>query len=153
MNIKNKSKQKTKKSHINRNGRTKTKPAGKKRAGTKSVAKKASGISEKINANLFLNKRFITGSVQGLEPKGIVHVSEAIGINAIRNAATDFANFFGSSGFESELYDKAKTNAFKKLKKIVSSKNYVVGDIKMDIETTQNTIFCHLIGTVYKHKK
>ena len=85
-----------------------------------------------------------------MKPKGIVHVTEAVGINVLRDMGTEFANFFGRGGFESTVYDSVKEKAFQKLKKIVSNKKYKVGNIKMDMETTQTTVFCHLIGTIYK---
>ena len=113
----------------------------------KKLSKKLSGEE---NINIVGNKRFTTADIKNMESKGIVHVTEAVGINAIRDAATDFVNFFGKSGFESKLYDKAKQKAFMKLKKLVNNKKYYVGNIKTDIETTQTTIFCHLIGTIYK---
>ena len=99
--------------------------------------------------NIFSNPRFTTGPVKNANVKGIVHVTEAVGINIVRDVGTNFANFFGKKGFESKLYDDAKSKAFDKLEKIVSNKKYSVGNIKMDIETTDKTIFCHLVGTIY----
>lgn len=94
---------------------------------------------------------FSTGDIKNKKIKGIVHVTEAMGINVVRGIGTGFANFFGKKGFESNLYDTVKTTAFKKLYKQIPEK-YFVGNIKMDIETTQSTIFCHLVGTVYENE-
>lgn len=113
----------------------------------KKLSRKLSGEE---NINIVGDKRFTTADIKNMESKGLVHVTEAVGINAIRDVATNFVNFFGKSGFESKLYDKAKQKAFMKLKKLVNNKKYYVGNIKMDIETTQTTIFCHIIGTIYK---
>jgi uncharacterized protein YbjQ (UPF0145 family) len=104
------------------------------------------------SVNIFLNARFTTGPVKNANVKGIVHITEAVGINIVRDVGTNFANFFGKSGFESKLYDEAKSKAFDKLEKMVSNKKYSVGNIKMDIETTDRTIFCHLVGTIYTLK-
>ena len=100
--------------------------------------------------NFIHGHNFTTGNVSDMKVKGIIHITEAVGINVARGVGTNLANFFGDEGFQSNLYDTVKANAFKKLKNKVSSK-YIVGNIKMDIETTNATIFCHLVGTVYKH--
>ena len=101
------------------------------------------------NRNYISAKNFTTGDINGKTVKGLVHVTEAVGINVARGFGTGVANFFGSKGFESELYDTVKTNAFKKLQQQIPDK-YTVGNIKLDIETTNATIFCHLVGTVYE---
>lgn len=100
--------------------------------------------------NLILDNRFSTADIKNGENKGLVHVTEAVGINFARDISTDFVNLFGSSGFESDLYDIVKQKAFNKLKNLVNKPNYCVGNIKIDIETTKSTIFCHLLGTIYK---
>jgi hypothetical protein len=113
--------------------------------------KKKYNKKQKGGSPNFINgHNFTTGNISDLEVKGIVHITEAVGINVARGVGTNLANFFGDEGFQSKLYDTVKANAFEKLKNKVSSK-YIVGNIKMDIETTNATIFCHLIGTVYKH--
>lgn len=101
--------------------------------------------------NIINNNRFSTSkpTYQNMVSKGIVHVTEAVGINVAREIGTSFANLFGRSGFESKLYDEVKKKAFDKLSYMMSDPTFHVGNIKMDIETTQNTIFCHLIGTIY----
>ena len=101
--------------------------------------------------NIINNNRFTTSKPthQNMVSKGIVHVTEAVGINMAREIGTSFANLFGRSGFESKLYDEVKKKAFDKLSSMMSDPTFHVGNIKMDLETTQNTIFCHLIGTIY----
>ena len=105
--------------------------------------------SQKGGSPNFVSGNFTTGNVDDMKVKGIIHITEAVGINVARGVGTDLANFFGEEGFQSNLYDTVKDRAFKKLKEQVSKK-YVIGNIKMDIETTNATIFCHLVGTVYK---
>lgn len=101
--------------------------------------------------NIINNQRFSTSKPQNTNmiSKGIVHVTESVGINVARGIGTGFANLFGKSGFETTLYDEVKKKAFDKLSSMISDPSFFVGNIKMDIETTQNTIFCHLIGTIY----
>ena len=111
---------------------------------------KGGGSKKDKKINILSDKRFSTDSLVGHSNYGIVHVTEAVGVNALRDIGTGFANFFGKSGFESELYDTVKEKAFRKLRKLVSNKKYGVGNIKIDMESTNTTIFCHLIGTIYK---
>jgi hypothetical protein len=101
------------------------------------------------------HRRFSTGNptYKNMSSKGIVHITEAVGINVAREIGSGFANFFGSEGFESTLYDEVKTKAFDKLKTMMNDEQLHVGNIKIDIETDKNTIFCHLVGTIYMKKK
>ena len=103
--------------------------------------------------NIINNKRFSTSNPhnKNMVSKGVVHVTEAVGINMARGIGTGIANLFGNSGFESALYNDVKKKAFDKLSSMLSDPSFFVGNIKMDIETTQNTIFCHLIGTIYSN--
>jgi len=104
---------------------------------------------------IIVEERFSTGkpTYKNMISKGIVHITEAVGINVAREIGSGFANFFGSEGFESTLYDEVKTKAFKKLNETLPDDKYHVGNIKIDIETDKNTIFCHLVGTIYMKKK
>jgi hypothetical protein len=103
------------------------------------------------NINIINNNRLSTGKPtnKNMISKGIVHITEAVGINVAREIGTGFANLFGSSGFESTLYDEVKKKAFDKLSDMMSNEKLHVGNIKIDIETDKNTIFCHLVGTIY----
>ena len=104
-----------------------------------------------ININIINNRRFTTGkpTYKNMISKGIVHITEAVGVNIAREIGSGFANLFGSAGFESTLYDEAKKKAFDKLTSMMTNKKLHVGNIKLDIETDKNTIFCHLVGTIY----
>ena len=109
------------------------------------------GGSNNTNINIINNRRFTTGkpTYKNMISKGIVHITEAVGVNIARDIGSGFANLFGSAGFESTLYDEVKKKAFDKLLEMMSNKKMYVGNIKLDIETDKNTIFCHLIGTIY----
>ena len=100
---------------------------------------------------IIVEERFSTGkpTYKNMISKGIVHITEAVGINVAREIGSGFANFFGSEGFESTLYDEVKKKSFDKLSDMMSNKKLHVGNIKIDIETDKNTIFCHLVGTIY----
>tara|TARA_B110000285_G_C15052842_1_gene577947 strand:- start:420 stop:821 length:402 start_codon:yes stop_codon:yes gene_type:complete len=108
-------------------------------------------ITNNTNINIINNKRLSTGKPtnKNMISKGLIHITEAVGINLARDIGSGFANLFGSAGFESTLYDEVKKKAFDKLIEMMSNKKLYVGNIKLDIETDKNTIFCHLIGTIY----
>ena len=74
-----------------------------------------------------------------MKVKGIVHVTEAVGINAVRELGTGLANFFGKKGFESKLYDTVKENAFVKLNNQIPDK--YTGNIKGWILKPHNQLF------------
>ena len=109
------------------------------------------GGSNNTNINIISNSRFSTGNPihNNLVSKGLVHITEAVGINIARDIGSGFANLFGSAGFETTLYDEVKKKAFDKLETMFSNEKLYVGNIKLDIETDKSTIFCHLVGTVY----
>jgi len=115
---------------------------------------KKNKIKKGASYNIINNQRFSTSNPHNtnMVSKGVVHVTEAVGINMARGIGTGIANLFGNSGFESTLYDEVKKKAFDKLSSMISDPTFQVGNIKMDIETTTNTIFCHLIGTIYANK-
>lgn len=113
--------------------------------------KGGSNTNTNTNTNIINNRRFSTGkpTYKNMVSKGLVHLTESVGINIARDIGSGVANLFGSSGFESTLYDEVKTKAFNKLSSMMNNKKLYVGNIKIDIETDKNTIFCHLVGTIY----
>jgi len=117
----------------------------------KNKIKKGGSNNTNTNINIINNRRFTTGkpTYKNMISKGLVHITEAVGINIARDIGSGFANLFGSAGFESTLYDEVKKKAFDKLSSMMTNKKLHVGNIKIDIETDKSTIFCHLVGTIY----
>tara|TARA_B100001142_G_C14045914_1_gene543913 strand:+ start:246 stop:629 length:384 start_codon:yes stop_codon:yes gene_type:complete len=109
------------------------------------------GGSNNSNINIINHRRFSTGNptYKNMVSKGLVHITEAVGVNIARDFGSGLANLFGSAGFESKLYDEVKKKAFDKLIYMMSDEKLHVCNIKIDIETDKNTIFCHLVGTIY----
>ena len=117
---------------------------------TKKRTKKKGGSA---STNIINNPRLSTGNIRkkNIKNKGLIHATEAIGINALRGFGTGIANLFGKGGFESKLYDDVKQAAFKIFEnKLKENPKLYIGNIKIDIETTKATIFCHLVGTMYE---
>ena len=125
---------------------------------SKRLNRKSRKIKNKKNGGgtgIINNNRFTTGNpiYKNMISRGIVYITEAVGINVAREIGGQFANFFGEEGFESTLYDEVKKKAFDKLDRMVSNNKLYVCNIKIDIETDKNTIFCHLVGTIYMKKE
>ena len=126
-----------------------------KKVSKKAVNKRSSKKTQKggkSDTSLFLKTdKLTTGPIEDGEVLGIIHITEAAGINAIRGIGTGVANLFGEKGFDYGIYSNVKNKAFKKLYSKLKD-GQKIGNIKMDIETTRATIFCHLLGTVYQMK-
>lgn len=80
-----------------------------------------------------------------MEVKGIVHITEAVGINVARGVGTNLANFFGDEGFQSKLYDTVKANAFEKLK-IKYQVNILLVILKWILKPQMPQYFVTLLG-------
>jgi len=88
------------------------------------------------------------------EDAGIIHATEAVGINIARTIITNVANAFGSKGIDLSRYDVARTAVLTKLLNNVPN-GYKVCNIKMDIENSaQNTsIHVHAYGSLMRPKR
>ena len=85
------------------------------------------------------------------EDGGIIHVTEAVGINFGRAIITNIANTFGSKGIDLSRYNVARTGALKKLL-MDTPPGHKVCNIKMDIENGPQSIHVHAYGTLMKPK-
>jgi hypothetical protein len=108
------------------------------------------------SSNVFSDSRLSTEPNQDMnyEEAGIVHATEAVGINMGRAFITDIANAFGSKGMDLSRYDICRTAVLTKLLNTVPN-GYKVCNIKMDIENSaQNTsIHVHAYGSLMKPKQ
>lgn len=108
------------------------------------------------SSNVFSDSRLSTEPNQDMnyEEAGIVHATEAVGINIARTIITNVANVFGSKGMDLSRYDVCRTAVLTKLLNNVPN-GYKVCNIKMDIENSaQNTsIHVHAYGSLMKPKQ
>jgi hypothetical protein len=65
---------------------------------------------------------------------GIVHLCDSIAINALRASVTNFLNAFGSSGFDSSLYDLARNNCLMRIINIIDIKDKELKNEGTDME-------------------
>jgi hypothetical protein len=107
------------------------------------------------SSNVFSDTRLSTEPNQDMnyEEAGIIHATEAVGINIGRVFITDIANAFGSKGLDLSRYDVCRTAVLTKLLNNVPA-GCKVCNIKMDIENSaQNTsIHVHAYGTLMRLK-
>jgi hypothetical protein len=106
-----------------------------------------------ISINVFMDKRLSTqpNEDRDYEDVGIVHATEAVGINMGRAIVTSIANTFGSKGVDLSRYDVCRQGALNKLLKELPV-GYKVSNIKMDIENGPQSIHVHAYGTLMKPK-
>ena len=108
------------------------------------------------SSNVFSDSRLSTEPNQDMnyEEAGIIHASEAVGINIARTIITNVANVFGSKGIDLSRYDVCRTAVLTKLLNNVPA-GCKVCNIKMDIENSaQNTsIHVHAYGTLMRFKQ
>ena len=115
--------------------------------------KSASSQSEPISLNVFDDRRLSTqpNEDRSYEDAGIIHATEAVGINFGRAIITNIANTFGSKGIDLSRYNVARTGALKKLLSH-TPEGYKVCNIKMDVENSPQSIHVHAYGTLMKPK-
>ena len=80
---------------------------------------------------------------------GIVHLSDSIGINFLRNNATDLFNAFGAKGFDNSIYDQLRNTCFRKLAQSIND-NQQICNIRVDIERDVSLIYMHVYGTLFE---
>jgi hypothetical protein len=82
---------------------------------------------------------------------GIVHLSDSIGINFLRNNATELFNAFGSKGFDNSIYDQLRDTCFRKLAESINE-NQQICNIRVDIDRDASLIYMHVYGTLFELK-
>ena len=108
------------------------------------------------SSNVFSDTRLSAEPNQDMnyEDAGIIHATEAVGINIARTIITDVANVFGSKGVDLSRYDVCRTAVLTKLLNNVPN-GYKVCNIKMDIENSaRNTsVHVHAYGSLMRPKR
>jgi hypothetical protein len=112
-----------------------------------------SSTPEPKSLNVFDDKRLSTQPNEdpSYEDSGIIHATDAVGINFGRAIVTNIANAFGSKGIDLSRYNLARTGVLKKLLK-ETPPGYKVCNIKMDIENTPQSVHVHAYGSLMKPK-
>ena len=110
-------------------------------------------LPQQMSHTVFSDPRLSTqpNEDSNYEDGGIIHVTEAVGINFGRAIITNIANTFGSKGIDLSRYNVARTGALQKLIADTPT-GCKVCNIKMDIENGPQSIHVHAYGTLMKPK-
>jgi hypothetical protein len=113
-------------------------------------------MTDILNASkdeIFKSERISTQPCNDPEYKeiGIVHSSESIAVNILRDIGTDFFNAFGATGFDNSIYDQLRNTCFQKLHDKISD-NQKICNIRLDIERDKSSIYMHVYGTLMENK-
>jgi hypothetical protein len=86
---------------------------------------------------------------------GVIHITESAAINAIKGFATGVANIFGSGGFDTSSYDKARNSALTKILNKINKQTQKICNLRMEIENNPQSslFFVHLYGTLLQKRK
>jgi hypothetical protein len=116
-------------------------------------AKKNEEIINASENEVFASDKISTQPCNDPEYKeiGIIHMSDSVGLNALRNAATNIFNLVGAKGFDNKIYDKLRNSCLEKLKKTVKE-NQRVCNLRIEIERDAQLIYLHLYGTLMENK-
>jgi hypothetical protein len=112
--------------------------------------------NEIINASdneIFVTDKISTQPCNDPEYKeiGIIHMSDSIALNILRDVATNFVNLFGKQGFDNTIYDKLRNSCLEKLHNMVKE-NQKVYNLRIEIERDEKLICMHLYGTLMEGK-
>ena len=102
------------------------------------------------NSNVLINDRITTdpnNNNSKYKEIGIIHTTEAVGINFVRGFVTNISNTFGLKGVDVSRYDVARNNIIKKLLGLISPKQKIC-NLRMEIDNTPQSIYIHAYGTL-----
>ena len=102
----------------------------------------------------YLNKNISTepNKSKAYVRQGILHFTDSMGINALRDTLTSISNFFGSKGLENAVYDRLRNLALIKVG-ILLEENQRCYNTRLEFEREDETIFIHVYGTLYVKKE
>ena len=102
----------------------------------------------------YLNKNISTepNKSKAYIRQGLLHFTDSMGINALRESLTSISNFFGAKGLENAVYDRLRNLALTKVG-ILLEENQRCYNTRLDFEREDETIFVHVYGTLYVKKE
>ena len=108
-----------------------------------------------VLSNFFFQSDKITtqpNSDPSLREAGIMHMTHAKGINVVRGFGTGIFNFFGAKGFDTVIFDEARTEALAEItKKMEEGGVKKLCNLRMDADTSNPAMFVlSIYGTALK---
>ena len=82
----------------------------------------------------------------GYKEIGIIHMSDSIAVNLLRDATSDLFNVFGAK-VDNSIYDQLRNTCFKKLQDSITA-NQRICNVRVDIERDKSLIYMHVYGTL-----
>jgi len=126
--------------------------------GEESVAENEAKVNnnEVMNASkdeIFKSERISTQPCNDPAYKeiGIIHMSDSIAVNLLRDTTSDLFNVFGAKGFDNSIYDQLRNTCFQKLQDSITA-NQKICNVRVDIERDKSLIFMHVYGTLVENK-
>lgn len=91
-------------------------------------------------------------SDNSLKEVGIMHLTHAKGINAVRGIGTGIFNFFGAKGFDTIIFDQTRTEALAEIsKKMEEGGIKKLCNLRMEADSSNPAMFVlNLYGTALK---
>ena len=108
-----------------------------------------------VLSNFFFQSDKITtqpNSDPSLKEAGIMHMTHAKGINVVRGFGTGIFNLFGAKGFDTVIFDEARTEALAEItKKMEEGGVKKLCNLRMDADTSNPAMFVlSIYGTALK---
>jgi uncharacterized protein YbjQ (UPF0145 family) len=108
-----------------------------------------------VLSNFFFQTDKITtqpNSDASLREAGIMHMTHAKGINVVRGFGTGIFNLFGAKGFDTVIFDEARTEALAEIsKKMEEGGIKKLCNLRMDADTSNPSMFVlSIYGTALK---
>jgi uncharacterized protein YbjQ (UPF0145 family) len=108
-----------------------------------------------VLSNFFFQTDRITtqpNSDASLKEAGIMHMTYAKGINVVRGFGTGIFNLFGAEGFDTVIFDKARTEALAEItKKMDEGGVKKLCNLRMDADSSNPAMFVlSIYGTAMK---
>jgi hypothetical protein len=121
----------------------------------KNQEKKGPMVRQSNTQEIFLTDRISTQPCNDSTYReiGIIHLSDSIALNFLRNAATDLFNALGKKGFDNTIYDQLRNNCFLKMNSLIENNiNRKICNLRFEIERDETLIYMHSYGTLLEKK-
>ena len=124
-------------------------------AGTANVTNTTVAPTSSVLSNFFFQTDKITtqpNSDASLREAGIMHMTHAKGINVARGFGTAISNLFGAKGFDTVIFDEARTEALAEItKKMAEAGIKKLCNLRMDVDSSNPAMFVlSIYGTALK---
>ena len=120
----------------------------------KKLSKQKAGRLKNLNLIITNKISFSENRDPRYKQIGLVHITEAGAISALRDKISDYFNYFGSAGYEGGVFDVCRHAALLKVAKIIKNhgSNVKVSNLNLEIDNENPDIYVHAYGTLYQKR-